>query len=147
MSQADNAFTILSIVANCVISMSSTDIPEESTNAMFILVARKINSWPVSGDYEKIKSRALSNCKQIEYVLESSALLYNDPCCAARLAQFLLIELRDCTSNKQKLLAIDEMLEYINGVVDIYDLHEKNDAAMNEAWQLVAVIKKQIGMI
>lgn len=146
MSQADNAFTILPIVANCVISMASADIIEESLNAMLNLIQSKINSWPASGCYEKIRRRALNNCKQIEYELESSGLIYNDRCCAARLAQFMLIELRDCTANKQKLSAIDEMLECVNVAVGIYDPQEKNDAAMAEAWRLVAVIKKRIGM-
>jgi hypothetical protein len=146
MSQADNAFTILPIVANCVISMTSAKIPEESTNAMLILITSKINSWPMSGDYKKIKNRALNNCKRIEYVLESSALLYDDPCCAARLAQYLLIEFRDCTGNKEKLSAIDEILESINGAVDFYDPYENNDTAMAEAERLVLAIKKQIGM-
>lgn len=147
MSQADvNALTIMSIVANCAINIASDAIPEELSTAMLNLTQEKINSWPLCGDYKKLKSRVMSHCKIIEYELKSSELFYSYPCCTARLAQYLLIELRDCTTNYWKLSAIDEILEYVNSIVDLIDPQEENDAAMNEADRLVSFIKKQIGM-
>jgi hypothetical protein len=138
MSQADvNALTIMSIVANCAINIAS--------DAMLNLTQEKINSWPLPGDYKKLKSRVKSHCKIIEYELNSSELFYSDPCCTARLAQYLLIELRDCTANHWKLSAIDEILECINSIIDLIDPQEENGAAMNEADRLVLFIKKQIG--
>jgi hypothetical protein len=147
MSQADaNALTIMSIVANCAINITSETIPEELSIAMLNLTQEKIDLWPLSGDYKKIKNRAMSHCKIIEHELKSSELFYSDQCCTARLAQYLLIELRDCTVNTRKLSAIDEILDHVNNVVDMIDQHERNDAAMNEADRLVSVIKNQIGV-
>jgi hypothetical protein len=146
MSKADvNALTIMSIVANCAINIISDAITEELSIAMLNLTQEKINSWPLSGDYKKLKSRAMSHCKIIEYELKSSELFCSDPCCTARLAQYLLIELRDCTANYWKLSAIDEILEYVNSIIDLIDPQEENGAAMNEADRLVLFIKKQIG--
>lgn len=147
MSKADvNSLTIMSIVANFAVNIISDAISEELSIAMLNLTKDKINSWPLSGDYKKLKSRAMSHCKIIEYELNSSELFYSDPCCTARLAQYLLIGLRDCTDNSWKLSAIDEILEYINSIIDLIDPQEENDEAMNEADRLVSLIQKQIGM-
>lgn len=147
MSQADvNALTIMSIVANCAVNIISDAISEELSIPMLLLTQEKINSWPLSGDYKKLKSRAMSHCKLIEYELNSSEPFYIDPCCTARLAQYLLIELRDCTTNYWKLSAIDEILEYVNSIIDLIDPQEEDSAAMDEANRLVSLIKKQIWM-
>ena len=147
MSQADvNTLTIMSIVANCAVNMTSGEIPEELSIVMLNLTQEKINSWPISGNYKKIKSRTMIYCKLIECELKLSELFYSDSCCTARIAQYLLIELRDCTVNALKLSAIDEVLEHINDIIDIVDPQEENKSAMNEADRLVSLIKDKIGM-
>lgn len=147
MSKADvNALTIMSIVANFAVNIISDAIPEKLSIEMLNLTQEKINSWPLSGDYKKLKSRVMSHCKIIEYELKSSELFCSDQCCTARLAQYLLIELRDCTTNYWKLSAIDEILEYVNSIIDLIDPQEEDGAAMDEANRLVSLIKKQMWM-
>lgn len=149
MSKADiQSLTILAIVNGCAITMMDNGIAGKAEPIIIYLcdlVKDKINKWPESGNPEKTTASCINHCKQLKNEIESSLNLYT-ACCLGMLAQYLLIEIRDIVNNKWKLSAIDEMLECFNNAVDIYDPQEKNDAAMSEAWRLVAVIKKQIGM-
>lgn len=149
MSQADiQSFTILAFANGCAIAMMDNGIAGKAEPIIVYLcdlVKDKINKWPESGNPEKTTAACINHCKQLKNEIESSLNLYT-ACCLGMLVQYLLIELRDIVNNKWKLSAIDEMLECFNNAVDIYDPQEINDAAMAEAWRLVAVIKKQIGM-
>lgn len=149
MSKADvQSFTMLAMVNGCAICMRDHGIAGKAEPIILYLcelVEDKINKWPECGNPNKTTKQCINHCAALKNDLESSLFLYT-ACCLAMLGQYLLIELRDIVNNRNKLLAIDEMLECFNNCLDIYDPDEKNEDAINEATRLVAVVKKQIGM-
>jgi hypothetical protein len=145
---AVQSFTILAIANGCAITMRDYGIAGKAEPIIIYLcdlIKEKIDKWPETGNPNKTTLACINHCKALKNDIESSASIYT-ACCLGMLAQYLLIELRDLIRDKVKLSAIDEILECFNNAVDIYDPHEKDGAARDEAMRLVFVVKNQIGM-
>lgn len=147
MSRAEaQTFTILAVATGAIKTIAIEGMGGNAApTIMYLEEAAQgvINRWPELGDPKKNTLRAASHCRNLHKDLDSAADRFT-ACCLGMMAQCLLISLRDRLTSKCKIGLVDELLESINGAVNIYDPEERMDGDRAEAERLCQLVLNEI---
>lgn len=148
MSKADiQAWTILAVTTGAIKTINIENIggPAAETTLYLEGVADSIiKQWPETGNQQRNTRKIHEHCMNLQEDLDSAVDIFT-ACCLGILAQNLLVNLRDRVNNRFKIGLIDELLESINGAIDIYDPDEKREGERREAERLCSLVLKEIG--
>lgn len=148
MSKAEvQTFTVLAVVTGAIKTIAIEGISGNAAPTIMYLekaAQEAINRWPELGSPKKNTLRAATHCRNLHKDLDSAADKFT-ACCLGMMAQYLLISLRDKLINKLKLGLVDELLESVNGAVDIYDPEERMVGDREEAERLCRLVLNEIG--